>query len=143
MRDRPALVLGLVAALVAVLAIVAAVVAGTREHPALDAGTPAGVVQLYVVALYDGDDATAVQYLDPALGCTDPLPERYLAGTARIGVAATTVTGDRATVDLRIEEGAGLDTWSHRETFTLRRDGETWLITGHPWPIYECERWVD
>lgn len=143
MSSRPTTVLGFVAALVVVLAVVAAVVSATRERPELDPATPEGVVQLYVRALFDDDVAGAVEYLDPALGCSERLPEVYLPETARVGVGPVTRTGESATVDLRIEEGAGLDTWSHRETFTLRRDGETWLITGHPWPIYECERWVD
>lgn len=143
MRSRPAAVLGFVAALVVVLAVVAAVISATRDRPELDPATPEGVVQLYVTALYDDDVAGAVEYLDPALGCSERLPEVYLPETARVAVGPVTRTGERATVDLRIEEGAALSSWTHRETFTLRRDGETWLITGDPWPIWQCEKWED
>lgn len=139
MRARPTLVLAVVAALVVLLAVAAAVVSRGRERPTLDANTPEGVVQLYVSALFDDDVASAVEYLDPSLGCSDPLPETYLADIARIAVAKTTTSGNTASVELRIEEGSGLDgTWSHREIFSLRRDAETWLITGEPWPIYRC-----
>ncbi len=144
MRNRPAAVLGAVAVLVVTLAVVAALVSANRDRPDLDPATPEGVVQLYVSALFDDSVAAAVEYLDPALGCSDPLPEVYTSDVARVAVASSRISGDTATVDLRIEEGSQLGGgWSHRETFRLRRDGETWLITGNPWPIYSCERWVD
>ncbi len=140
MRARPTTVLAIVAVLVVVLAVVAAFVSRGRERPTLDATTPEGVVQLYVSALFDDDVATAVEYLDPKLGCEDPLPEVYISDTSRIAVVKTTTTKDTAKVALQIEEGSGLDgNWSHREDFTLRRDSGTWLITGEPWPIYQCE----
>lgn len=139
MRSRPAIVLAIVAALVVLLAVVAAVVSQGRDRPTPDPGTPDGVVQLYVIALFDGDVAGAVEYLDPELGCADPLPEVYLADSARLSVTETETNGDTATVELRVEEGGGLDgMWSHDQSFQLRRDEGTWLITGEPWPIYEC-----
>ena len=139
MRPRPTTVLAIVAALIVLLAIVAAVLAEGRERPTLDPGTPEGVVQLYVQALFDDDVAAAIEYLDPALGCSDPLPEPYLADTARVSVVTTTTNDDTATVELAIEEGGLLEgSWSHPERFTLIRNGEQWLITGDPWPIYEC-----
>ena len=140
MRVRPTAVLAIVAVLVVALAVVAAVVSGGRERPTLDPSTPEGVVQLYATSLFDGDVAAAVERLDPALGCTDPLPEVYLPDTVRITVVETTTDKTTARVELSIEEGSGIDGgWSHREDFTLRRASGTWLITGSPWPIYECQ----
>lgn len=139
MRARPTIVLAVVAVVVVALAVVAAVVSSGRDRPTLDATTPEGVVQLYVSALFDDDVAAAVEHLDPTFGCSDPLPEVYLNGTSRIAVLKSATSGDTARVELRIEEGSGLGgTWSHDENFSLRRDGNTWLITGEPWPIYEC-----
>ena len=140
MRGRPTIVLAIVAALVVLLAVVAAVVSAGRESPPLDATTPGDVVQLYVSTLFDGDVAGAVKYLDPELGCADPVPEAYLSDVSWISVLKSTMQDDTAEVDLRVEEGSGLDgTWSHTEIFTLRRDSGTWLITGEPWPIYSCK----
>lgn len=144
MRTRPGAVLALVAVLVVALAVVAAVVAANRDRPQLDPAAPDGVVQLYLAAIFDGDVTGAVAHLDPALGCGDPLPEVYVADVARIAVTRSDVAGDTASVRVRIEEGTGLDGgWSHQEDFTLRRTDGTWLITGNPWPIHSCERWVD
>lgn len=141
MRARPNIVLAIVAVLVVALAVVAALVSSGRDRPTLDATTPEGVVQLYVSALFDDDVPAAVEYLDPNLGCGSRLPEVYISDTSRIAVVEATTTKDTARVELSIEEDAGfLDgSWSHRETFTLRRASGTWLITGEPWPIYQCE----
>lgn len=139
MRSRPAIVLAIVAALVVLLAVAAAVVSRGRERPTLDPATPDGVVQLYATALFDNDVEGALEYLDPDLGCADPLPEVYLPDAARLSVTDTATNGDTATVELRVEEGGGWDSmWSHDQNFSLRRDEGTWLITGEPWPIYEC-----
>ncbi len=141
MRARPAIVLAVVAVLVVALAVIAAIVSGGRDRPTLDATTPEGVVQLYVSALFEDDAPAAAKYLDPALNCADSLRDAYIAESFRVAVVKTSTHEDAARVELQIEEGAGLldGSWSHREDFTLRRDSGTWLITGEPWPLYECE----
>lgn len=139
MRSRPAIVLAVVAVLVVALAVVAAVVSSSRDQPKPDATTPEGVVQLYVSALFNDDDSAAAKFLDPASKCADALDDAYVFDTARVAVVETSTDGDTATVGLQIEEGSGLDGgWSHREDFTLRRDSDTWVITGEPWPLFEC-----
>ncbi|MGO1384300.1 MAG: hypothetical protein ACTHWA_06255 [Arachnia sp.] len=140
MSARPNIVLGVVAALVVALAIVAAVVSTGREHPTLDAATPEGVVQLYASALFNDDVSTAEAYLDPAIDCGEYFQEYFISDTSRIVVLEAETDEDTARVDLQIEEGSGIDgTWTHRESFTLRREADTWLITGNPWPFFECK----
>ena len=140
MRARPNIVLAIVAVLVVALAVVAAVVSRGREGPTLDPTTPEGVVQLYVSALFDDDVPAAVEYLDPALNCEDMLRESFISETSRIAVLKTAVDEETARVELQIEEGSGLESnWTHREEFTLRRNAETWQITGDFWPVYGCE----
>ncbi len=140
MRARPTTVLAIVAALVVALALIAAIVSNGRERPQLDASTPEGVVQLYISALFDDDIAAAVKYLDPANGCTDSVPEAYLPDTVRIAVVTSETTNQSARVEVEIDEGSGFDgSWSHQESFTLRSESGTWLITGEPWPLYECK----
>lgn len=140
MRARPTIVLAVVAVLVVALAVVAAVVSSSRERPTLDDATPEGVVQLYASALFNDDVTAAEEYLDPAIDCGDFLSDFFISDTSRIAVLKTEVDQDTASVELQIEEGSGLDgTWTHRENFTLRRDVGTWLITGDPWPFFECK----
>ena len=140
MNPRPNVVLAVVIAIVALLAVLAGVFTVVRQQPELDPSTPDGVVQLYALALIRGDDDEAVRYLDPALGCSAPLPvARPLR--ASLTVADTTVTGRRATVlaDITESQGGMLNTWENREEFQLRQTDGEWLLTGHPWPVYGCK----
>lgn len=141
MNTRPNLVLAVVAGLVVLLAVVAGVMAGTREPPNLDPSTPDGTAQLLALAVIEGDDEEAVTYLDPALGCTTPLPEVYRPTRMSLAVVDTTIKGDRATVVLNVTESSGglLSSYDHREVIELKADGDRWLATGHPWPIYSCK----
>ena len=71
--------------LIGALVVVALVVVFTRGAPApLDESTPEGVVQRYSAAVIEGDEATAITYLVPALGddCV-PYRDRFRAGPAR------------------------------------------------------------
>lgn len=141
MNTRPNLVLAAVAGVVVILAVIAGVLTATREPPDLDPTTPDGTAQLFVLAVIDGDDEEAVGYLDPALGCTVPMPEVYRPTRISLAVADTKIRGDAATVVLDItEHGSGfLDSYTHREVLELRADGDGWILTGHPWPVYSCK----
>lgn len=144
MKARPNLVLALVVGVVGVLIVVAAVVAATRTPPRADPATPQGTVQLFVTAVIEGDDASAVAVLDPALGCRVPLPRRGWTGTRTgFAVVGSRVAGDRASVEIDVTEyrtGAPFDTSSHRESYQLLAHNGGWLITGEPWPVYVCEK---
>ena len=72
MSARPNAVLAAITGLVVVLAVVAGVLTTRREPPTLDASTPEGTVQLFVLAFIEGEDEAAVAFLDPDLGCTAP-----------------------------------------------------------------------
>ncbi|MGI5950549.1 MAG: hypothetical protein ACOX61_01690 [Brooklawnia sp.] len=141
MKTRPNVVLAAVTGLVIVLAIVAGVLATRREPPKLDEATPEGTVQLFVLAVIDGDDAAAVARLDPELGCEAPL-ETYRPSRVSMSVVSSRTTGQQAQVVLEISEyseGGFLESWSHRESYELVSQGSGWLITGNPWPVYSCE----
>ncbi len=139
MTARPNVVLAVVAGTVVALGILAGILTATRQPPDIDPGTPAGVVQLYTLAVIDGDDAAIVRYLHPSTGCTDPLPIGRDGVRTSLTIVDTRIDGDRATVVADLSEYSGaLDSWDHREEFELRRDDGEWLITGQPWPVYGC-----
>lgn len=143
MRSRQNIVLLVVAALVVVLAVVAAL-AGGRRTPAPDPSTPAGVVQLYVGAVVEADQDAMAALLDPALGCEPPFFHGSAQPSASLAIVSTRIDGDRATVVVEITEGQSGplpgSRYSHRETFELVRTGDSWLVTGNPWPVYECPK---
>lgn len=143
MAARPNVVLAVVAGLVVALAIVAALVSGAREPADLDPATPEGTVQLFVTAVFDGDEDAAAAYLSPDLRCEPPFPDLYLPQGARLEVIRTERDGASAAVVVDvIERSGGLvpQEWTHRERYELIADGESWLVTGDPWPVYSCAR---
>lgn len=141
MTARPNVVLATVTGLVIVLAVLAAVLTLRRQPPEFDPATPEGTVQLFVVALIDGDDEAAVRYLHPDLECRAPLRNSYRPSAIQLSVVSSQTTGDDATVVVEVTEqqDGPFNSWSHREVFDLVRDGSGWLITGNPWPIYSCK----
>lgn len=141
MKERPNLVLAIVAAVVVLLAAVAALLAVNRQPPDLDPSTPEGTVQLFVRAVLEGDDEEAVGYLDPSLGCKAPLPDLYRPQGATLTLVDSVTRGDTAEVTIDITEQAGVGlfgSWSHRETLQVRAEGDGWLIQRDSWPIYSC-----
>lgn len=139
MNARPNVVLAVVAGTVVALAVIAGILTATRPAPDIDPTAPDGVVQLYTLALIDGDDAEAVSYLDPSLECADPLPFEFGPMRVSMAIVDTSIDGDEATVVADLSEYSGmLDSWEHRETFELRLIDGAWLITGQPWPVYGC-----
>lgn len=141
MRNRPNLVLAVVAGLVVVLAVVAWIVSGSKEPQKLDPTTPEGTVQTYILALSTKDDETVVALLDPELECKVPLRNDYLPNAISLTLVSSKTTGEDAVVVFEVTEyGDGpFDSWNHRETFELKKADPGWIITGNPWPIYSCK----
>lgn len=144
MRSRPNVVLLVIGVLVVVLAVVAALLATNRTAPPPDLTTPEGVTQAYVLAALDGDQEQMATFLDPELECEAPFPFYVAPESASVSLVSTRMTGSSATVVMEISESTGgggpfpMNRYSRRETFSLVRLDDRWLITGNPWPVYEC-----
>lgn len=133
----------IVGALVAVVVAVA-VVAATRPPPELDVGTPQGIVQAYVRAVFDGEIAEAAGHITAESECgVEDLERARAADSARVVLLDTRVDGDSASVEVEIVHSGGSGPfdgyeWSEETTFSLIRSGGTWQLTGEPWPLYFC-----
>ena len=128
-------------AVIAVVAVLGAVVANSRQL-VVDPNSPEGVVQSYLGAVLDGDGAKAVRYLDPAGKCTEEDIDRYRmtdVTEARLVDVADQGTSVKVVVDLEMG-GNGLmgDVWRDRQTFYVKDSNGAWVITGTPWPMYDC-----
>lgn len=144
MRSRPNVVLLVIAVLVVGLAVIAAVVSANRTTPSPDLSTPEGVVQAYVVAVIDGDQEKMETFLDPSLGCEAPFPFFSPPQAASLSLVSSRTSGSTATVVVEISQGQGGgpflgDNYTHREDFSLVLRGDRWLISGNPWPVYQCK----
>lgn len=141
MMRRADLVLAVVAALVVALAVAAWVVSSNRQPTPLPSGSPEATVQAYLRAVADGDDKAVVELLDPALGCSAPMPQSYVQDAFSSVLVSSTTTGDRAVVVFELTHygDAPFDSWSQRESFDLVRAAPGWLIGGSPWPVFGCK----
>lgn len=141
MKNRPNLVLAVVAAVAIVLAVVAWVFSASQSSVDADPSTPEGTVQIYVKALAENDDETVVSLLDPRLGCEVPLGTGYISNPVSLTLVSSKIDGDKAVVAFEVtEQGDSIyDTWSHREVFNLVRKDSGWMLTEEPWPVYTCK----
>ncbi|MDA8439549.1 MAG: hypothetical protein M0Z51_11945 [Propionibacterium sp.] len=143
MARRPHLVVAAAVGLVAVLVVVAVILSATRRAPTYQPGTPVAVVQTYLAAVIDGDHGTAVAQLSSDSPCTvDDFDRSYLPQGVRVVLRDSRIDGDTAQVrvDVITSTGGPFDTSEYSEKVTLRltRASGAWLITGSPWPMYQC-----
>jgi hypothetical protein len=142
--SRPNRVLLLVVTAVVAAAVVAGVLLATRDEPRYGPGTPEGVVQSYLEAVIAGDHQEAVRFLAPDSSCeVSDLDRAAVQQEVRAVLRETEIDGEdaRVDVDLALSSGdlfAG-DEYTEKHTFRLTRSDDTWLITGMPWPMYDCE----
>lgn len=142
---RAGLVLAISVAALVLLAVVAGVLAATRPGPELPAGSPEAVVQDYLQRVRAHDPEGAATLLAPESPCgEDNLRQDQGPTDYRAVLRSTKTDTDGATVRVDLVHGGdgpfGGDGWTEEQTFDLVRDGERWLITGVPWPLYSCDK---
>lgn len=143
MKLRPHAVLAAITAAIVILAVAAGVFSMQKSRPAYDPRSPEAAVQAYAVAVVEGDNDVAAAALDPALECTAAdFAESFSPGGSAISILRAEAASDRASVTVEITRygQSPLDSFTHEESFELERRGSEWLITGEPWPVYDC-RW--
>ena len=144
MTSRPNRILAIVLGVIAVIGVAAGVLSVTRHGPEYGRGTPEGVVQAYLTAVVDGDHQDAAELLTQSPCTVEDLDRAYLPEDVRVVLRDTEVDGDtsQVKVDVVMSSGGPLDgsEYSEEHTFRLARAGGDWLITGTPWPMYECSK---
>ncbi len=125
-----------------VLAALVTVLAGSRDPVELEPGSPEAAVQAYLDAVVDRDSDAAVDMLAAGTSCTaEDFDNAYVGEDVHVSLREVRVLGETARVDVVITTGSGeiIPTkWSEQQTFRLRRTGDEWLLSGTPWPIFEC-----
>lgn len=146
MTSRASRVLLITVVALVLLAVIGAVVSALRPTQQLEPGSPEASVQAYVSAVFSGDNAAAIELLDPDGPCTitDLQQADYRAPTARVVLRERTVTGERATVQVEMIRSnsatLGGSEWAEDQTFTLRKSADHgWVISDEsPWPMFGC-----
>lgn len=130
---------------IVVLAVVAAVISARRPAAQLPTGSPEAAVQAYVTAAIAGKVDEAARWLEPSGDCdVNDLQRAGDLGSqpARVVLADSSVEGTTATVQVELvfSSGSPFDTseYSEKHTYRLVRSDGKWLLTGVPWPLYDC-----
>lgn len=142
MSKSPNRVLAIVIGLIIIAVAIVTVLSSTRSAVVIDRTTPAGSVQLYLKAVLAGKNAEAAKMLSPESVCTVTDVDRaYIVDTARVLLVDSTTEGTTAEVRVRVEIPSGSPLGDFRtedHTFRLVNSNGTWLLTGIPWPLYDC-----
>ncbi len=129
---------------VAAIAVVALIVSVALNKPAkqLDRTTPEGAVQAYLAAVVAGDFETAGKWLDPKGNCrVVDLDRAYFANDVKISLKSSSESSNSAVVKIGIENSSGDPfggSFTEDHTIRLVKAANGWLISGMPWPMYEC-----
>lgn len=125
-----------------IIAAIAASVYGTRSVKQLDRQTPAGTVQAYLSAALDGRNDLAAKYFAADSPCkVEDLDRAYINTSSRVTLVDTQIDGGQAIVRVTVEMPTGgpfesFNTENH--SYRLVRDGGRWLLSGIPWPLWDC-----
>ena len=139
-------VLVVIGALVAVL-VVMAIVFAVQPPKQLDPHTPEGTAQGYFQAVNSSDLDLAETYLTDELRDACEWDRWFLEDSAnsRVVITDTTTAGENAEVAVTIsisygDEPFGADSYDQKDTLTMERSGDLWLISEPVWPIdsYFC-----
>lgn len=135
-KSRSLLALAVGGLLVALL-VGAAVIATARQPETYPPGSPEAVVQGYLQALVDGDEAALESYAPGSAECVD---ERQLDFITRVVLVDVISDDQEASVEVRVTEsptGGPLDDEdSYSVTLSLLRQDGQWVIDGAEWPVY-------
>jgi hypothetical protein len=138
----PDRVLAIIVGSIIVAVSVVTILSTTKSAVSVSRATPAGSVQAFLKAVLVGKNAEAAKLLSPESMCTvSDIDRAYIVDTARVILVDSTTEGTTAEVRVMIEnpmEGPFGTSSSEDHTFRLVNSGGTWLITGIPWPLYDC-----
>jgi hypothetical protein len=142
MKDRTRTPLIVLAVMIFAAVLGGALYGALSEPETFDPATPEGVVQNYLKAVFDGDEAASLAFMQPTLAdrCRqDSTSLDYRTDGARAFLDGTSIDGDRASVAIEIRHSSdGIDEWIENETIWLDRSENSWQISEPPWPYWDC-----
>lgn len=143
LRNSPNRVLAIIVGVIIAAAILVTIFSSTKSIVQLDPGTPKGTVQVYLEAVFAGNNDQAAKFLAPESGCkVADLDRAYVMKNARVDFVKSEIVGDTAQVwvTVNIPTGGPFETFMTEDhTLRLIRVNGSWLLTGVPWPLYNCE----
>jgi hypothetical protein len=135
-------ILLLIIMLVAAAAVLVVVITSSQQRTEFETGSPEWAVQNYLVAVFDGDTDKAAEFLAASSPCdVNDLDRARVQRNANIDLIRVNITGNTARVEINVEfSNSDLFNSSYVEShnYRLEKEGNSWLISGIPWPVYDC-----
>jgi hypothetical protein len=142
MNKTPNRLLAAIVGAVLVAALASIAITSSQQNAKLSSGTPEWVVQSYLVAMFDGETDKALAFLADSSPCNiTHLDQAWINRNANIDLLNSEISGATAKVEIAAEFGnSDLFNSSYVESHTYRLEKvlTEWLITGIPWPVYDC-----
>lgn len=142
MNKSPNRVLAVIVGLIILLVALVAVISSTRSPLVINKANPTWAVQSYLKAVLSGRNADAAKMISPESECTVADVDRtYVVENSRVVLLGSTTNGNTAEVHVRVEfpmnDPFG-DSSTEDHVFRLTDSNGNWLLTGIPWPLYNC-----
>lgn len=138
----PNRILGIIVALIALASVLVVVISLNKPVQDFDQNSPEGVVQSYLLDIFDGRYDSAVNYLEANSKCeASDLDRAFVPKNVRINLLEVMIDDSSARVKFQIEtpSGAPLDSYyTEEQVIRLVKENQDWKITGIPWPLYDC-----
>jgi hypothetical protein len=135
-------ILALIIVLVAAAAALVLAITSNQQSAKFEPGSPEAVVQSFLVAMFDGDTDQAIQFLAASSPCNvNHLDRAWVQRNANIDLVRVDISGNTARVEVNVEFGNSdlfNSTYVESHNYRLEKADENWLITGIPWPVYDC-----
>lgn len=142
MSKGPNRILGIVLSAIIIIVAIVAIIASTRTATVFARTTPVGTVQAYLKDVLAGKNAEAAKLFATESACTAAdLDRTYIVDMARVNLVSSVIAGDRADVRVVVEfpmNGPFEVSSTQDHAFRLIKSSSSWLLTGIPWPLYDC-----
>lgn len=145
--DRSRTLLWVLGGLTLAALLVGVVIGGLRDPATVDPESPEGVVQSYLLAVFDHDYPQAVEYLsvETAERCTASVfRDAWVPDDVVVDLDDVRIRNGRADVRVQLRSTAqpllfeAMNT--SIETFVLADEEGAWRISEEPWPLFSCTR---
>lgn len=140
--SSPNRVLAITVGALFIVAIIVAIFSAAKPEVVLDPKSPEGVVQAYLKAALEGNNQKAAQFFSAESVCdVQDLDRAYISDSARVDLVDSTIDGATAQVRIKVDIPTGgpfENFMTEDHTLRLALSGGQWLLTGIPWPLYDC-----
>jgi hypothetical protein len=135
-------ILALIIVVVAAAAALVLAITSNQQSAKFEPDSPEAAVQSFLIAMFDGDTDQAAKFLAASSPCdVNHLDRAWVQRNANIDLVRVDISGSTARVEVNVEIGNSdlfNQTYIESHNYRLEKTGDSWLITGIPWPVYDC-----